>query len=69
MRVAAKQGDTVDLICWRELGATVNLVEQTLELNPGIVANAVVPAGTMVLLPDVQPSASVPVVEMVQLWS
>ena len=69
MQVAAKQGDTVDLVCWRELGGTANLVEQTLELNPGIADTPIVAAGTIVTLPDAPPPSATPVIEMVQLWS
>lgn len=52
-RVIAKQGDTVDLICWRELGRTTGVPEQVLELNPGLAdLGPVLPQGTEVILPD-----------------
>lgn len=67
MIVRAQQHDTVDAICWRYLGATRGVVEQTLELNPGLVDQGpVLTHGTAVRLPDVitQPKT----IPMVKLW-
>ncbi len=67
MIVHAHQHDTVDAICWRYLGATRGVVEQTLELNPGLVDQGpVLRHGTRVRLPDViaQPRT----IPMVNLW-
>ncbi len=67
MKVYARQNDTVDAICWRHLGATAGVVEQTLELNPSLAGQgAVLAPGTLVSLPD-----SVPVQtdrKTVKLW-
>lgn len=52
MKVRARQGDTVDQICWRYLGATSGVVEQVLQLNPDIAKlGPVLPMGTVVTLP------------------
>lgn len=67
MRVHAQQNDTVDAICWRHLGATAGVVEQTLKLNPGLVDQGIVLAhGTPVILPDAVPVQVVK--KTVRLW-
>lgn len=67
MIVRAHQYDTVDAICWRHLGTTRGVVEQTLSLNPGLADQGPILAhGTLVRLPDVlnQPKTKL----MVKLW-
>lgn len=55
--VQSRQGDTVDLICWRNYGRTAGTVEAVLIANPGIAkVGAVLPPGTTVTLPDLDPS-------------
>lgn len=52
MQVRAKQGDTVDAICWRYLGSTDGVVEQVLSLNPMLADfGPMLPMGTVVTLP------------------
>lgn len=70
MRAQAIDGDTLDLLCWRELGTTeAGVVEQALELNPGLAdAGALVAPGTVVTLPEVPAQAATPTRELVQLW-
>ncbi|WP_260925449.1 tail protein X [Novosphingobium sp. 9] len=65
----AMDGETVDEICWRELGRTAGVTEQVLALNTGLAALGTrLPAGTQVTLPEV--SAAAPAMrETVQLWS
>lgn len=66
--VLARQGDTVDGICWRELGATTGVVEQVLELNRGIAdLGPVLPEGTPVVLPE-RSTVTAPVLSTIQLW-
>ncbi|MBD9478511.1 tail protein X [Pseudoxanthomonas sp. PXM02] len=69
MRVHARQGDTLDQICYRHLGATAGVVEQTLELNPGLAKlGTVLPHGTAVQLPTLN-TAQLPAKRaLVQLW-
>ncbi|SHF00579.1 P2-like prophage tail protein X [Modicisalibacter ilicicola DSM 19980] len=66
--VRAHQHDTVDAICHRTFGRIAGLVEQVLELNPGLAEfGPVLPQGTPVALPDAvsqQPRRT----RSVQLW-
>lgn len=62
-----QQNDTVDALCWRHYGRTAGVVEQVLDANPGLADHgAVLPAGLLVTLPDLQ--ATAPDRPMVQLW-
>lgn len=52
-QLRAIEGDTADLICYREYGTTQGVTEQLLELNPGLAdIGPVIPVGTLVNLPD-----------------
>lgn len=64
----ALDGDTIDAICWRELGRTRGVTEQVMALNPGLAAlGPRLPAGTLVMLPET--AALAPAVrETVNLW-
>lgn len=67
MKVRAIQGDTVDAICWRYLGATAGVVEQVLQLNPKLSElGPLLPMGTVVTLP--KRAKSQPKKERVTLW-
>lgn len=67
MIVRARQGDTIDQLCWRHLGTTRDVVEQTLELNPRLAdIGPVLPHGTIVELPDAPITA--PASPTVSLW-
>ena len=68
MQVRAKQGDTLDLLCHRHCGTTVNVVEQALELNHGLAdLEPILPHGLLVTLPE--PTASSPTTQqLIQLW-
>lgn len=65
----ALQGETVDEVCWRVLGYTRTVVEQVLDLNPGLATlGPRLPAGTPIILPDASPSAATQTLETVSLW-
>ena len=65
LEVMARDGDTVDQLCWRHLGCTAGVTEATLAANPGLAAlGARLAAGTVVALAAVSP----PTRETVQLW-
>jgi len=53
MIVRAQQHDTLDLLCWRHLGATAGVVEAALLLNPGLAElGPFLPHGHLVTLPE-----------------
>ncbi|WP_018606788.1 tail protein X [Uliginosibacterium gangwonense] len=53
MIATARQGETLDALCWRMYGATAGYVEQILVDNPGIAAlGPFLPHGTQVVMPD-----------------
>ena len=58
MIAIALDGETVDAVCWRVLGRTESVTEQTFNLNPGLAAlGPCLPGGTQVTLPDVDQAA------------
>ncbi len=66
MNVFALQGETLDALCFRVLGQTAGVVEQALELNPGLAGyGAELPHGTPVELSDITEQPQKP---MIQLW-
>ena len=64
------QGDTIDLVCWRELGTTTGgVVEQVLALNQNLSdLGPVLPPMTDVILPIIT-AAKPATIETVQLWT
>jgi len=68
MQVRAQQFDTLDLLCMRHLGATSNVVEEALELNPGLADyGPFLPHGRLINLPE--PTATTTkTAQTVQLW-
>ena len=68
MIVIARQGDTVDALCWRELGVTRGMVETVYAMNRGLAAlGPILPLGTIVRLPE-RPRVAAPLLPTVQLW-
>ena len=52
-QIRTVQGDTADLICYRELGRTAGVTEQLFELNPRLADyGPILPPGLLVNLPD-----------------
>lgn len=65
--VIARQGDTLDALCWRHYGRTAGVVEAVLDANPGLAdLGPVLPHGQPVELPDQAPPVITQTV--VQLW-
>jgi len=68
----ARQGDTLDLVCWRELGTTAGgVVEAAFDLNRGLAqAGPIITEGTIVTLPDPPAAAgyAAATLETVNLW-
>lgn len=68
MIVTARQGDTLDLLCWRHLGTTADVTEQAYELNRDLAnGGPVLAEGASIVLPDAVPAAAL-VRETVNLW-
>ena len=68
MTATAHQGETLDALVWRILGAGSGTVEQVLELNRDIAGiGAVLPEGRVVVLPRLT-VAPVQERKIVQLW-
>lgn len=68
-RATTLQGDTMDLLCWRELGTTSGgVVEQALALNQNLSdTGPVLPAQIDVILPVIS-TATPTTVPTVNLW-
>lgn len=67
IEVQARQNDTLDALCWRHLGVTAGVVEQALQMNPGLAEHGpILPTGTRVQLPEAEPLH--PVDTTVKLW-
>lgn len=65
-QVYARQGDTIDMICRRYYGETAEITERVYRANPGLCElGPVLPIGTAVRLPDVEPKRQR---ASVQLW-
>jgi len=65
--VRARQGDMVDAICRRAYGDESGYLEAVLEANPGLAdLGPILPEGTLVMLPTVQPEPAQPA--LVTLW-
>lgn len=61
-----KQGETVDLACFRYYGHTRGVLEPVLKANPGLAGLGLIPPmGTNIAMPDPQPVKAAP---LVSLW-
>lgn len=62
----SRDGDTVDLICWKHYGKTDTTTELVYKNNPHLAKlDVVLPLGTNIYLPDFQ---EVKVTQFVELW-
>lgn len=62
-----KQGETVDLVCWRHYGRTAGVTEAVFAANAGLAdLGAILPMGTKILLPvlEVKQTAK----PLISLW-
>lgn len=68
MIATAQDGETVDAVCWRVLGRTAGVTEQTFDRNPGLAdLGAQLPGGTMIDLPDIAQTPP-PIRQTISLW-
>jgi len=66
MNYRTKDGDTLDLICWRHYGQQSGAVEQVLEANPKLAEKgSILSAGIIITLPELTSPA---VEEEISLW-
>lgn len=66
--ITAQQGDTLDLLLWRERGLGPADISAILDSNPGLAAlGSVLPMGTIVLVPAVTTPAQTSL-PLIQLW-
>ena len=67
VRYRAKDGDTIDRICWLHYGQQAGAVETVLDANPGLAdVGPTLPAGLVIELPDLpEPNREI---ETVRLW-
>lgn len=66
-QVRARQGDTIDAICWRHYGNTQNVTEAVYQANPRLCElGPVIPHGTLITLPDLD--TATPTDNSVKLW-
>lgn len=71
--IKAQQGDTIDALCWRNLGTTSGgVVEAALDLNPALAAaGPLLAEGTTLILPEPPQTgtgAGSQILETVNLW-
>lgn len=67
MKVIAQDNDTIDALCWRHLGRTAGVVEETLKINGNISRKGIfLKAGTVVELPSLSKKEAP--VQSVKLW-
>ena len=67
MQVIARQGDTLDEICWRIYGKTAGITEAVLAANHRLAdMGPVLKMGTVIELPDYTPPESKKTT--IQLW-
>lgn len=71
-RLVAKQGDTLDVLIWREAGLGPSELTRILDANPGLVNDgAILPLGTPVIIPatsSAADAATTRVRPLIQLW-
>ncbi|MEJ2794374.1 tail protein X [Iodobacter sp. LRB] len=67
MQVMARQGDTLDEICFRVYGKTAGMTEAVLAANHRLAdMGPVLTMGTVIELPDIRPPESKKTI--IQLW-
>lgn len=71
-RLVAKQGDTLDLLIWRDAGLGPSELTRILDANPGLIdAGAILSLGTAIDIPattTAADAATTRVRPLIQLW-
>lgn len=67
--LVAKQGDMLDLLIWREAGLGPGELTRVMDANPGLVdAGAILPIGTVVIVPATTDAVATRTRPLIQLW-
>jgi phage tail protein X len=63
-----RQGETVDLACWRVYGRTAEVTEAVLAANPGLADKGLIlPLSTVITMPEIaRPTTERP---LISLWN
>lgn len=69
MKVRAQQNDNLDAILYRYLGKSQGYLETACALNPHLMNQPVIPAGTIVELPETDDEQLSVAQDTLQLWS
>jgi len=68
--LAAREGDTLDALLWRERALGPADLPAVLAANPGLAdAGAVLPLGTAVVVPAAQAVPATDLLPLIQLWT
>ncbi|WP_231923257.1 tail protein X [Sphingobium cloacae] len=69
MTLMAKQGDTIELLLFRDAGLGPLHVGRVLEANPGLSRHGpVLPLGTVILVPAAINASAPRTLPLIQLW-
>lgn len=68
-QLTARQGDTLDLLLWRDAGLGPDHLTRVLDANPGLTdLGTTLPLGTLVTVPATSASTATGVRTITQLW-
>ena len=68
-QLTARQGDTLDLLLWRDAGLGPEHLTRVLDANPGLAdLGTILPLGTLVTVPVTSASTATGVRTITQLW-
>lgn len=68
-QLTARQGDTLDLLLWRDAGLGPDDLTRVLDANPGLAdLGTILPLGTLVTVPATSVSTATGVRTITQLW-
>ena len=69
-RLVAREGDMLDQLLWRDAGLGPAEISRVLDANPGLAdLGAILPLGTIVIVPATADASATRVLPLIQLWS
>ena len=67
--LTARQGDTLDLLLWRDAGLGPDHLTRVLDANPGLAdLGGILPLGAVIAVPTTSTSTATGVRTITQLW-